>query len=267
MIVLQPNPDRTCIFGDDSSKSGKKFFAYGSLSFQEKRHDSLLKRLQAAVGDYDHEIKWNEARDLHIVKRFVNEVFNNWTSFAYRCIVVPIPQINQAAPSSKRSLLRSKLVFTHLDTYRRSFPGKPQFDVTLDEDDFDPDVQRITLNYTFWNKYGGDYDMFERIRVMASKDNLFLQAADIITGAIAWVSNDGLAAAIQGRNYAHRCEVASLVAKRAALSAIKKKGQTIVPQRDVRTLGYPTVKALERSFSIWHVDLARSKKKGLLRRC
>jgi len=34
-----------------------------------------------------------------------------------------------------------------LDTYRRSFPGKPQFDVTLDEDDFDPDVQRIAQRH------------------------------------------------------------------------------------------------------------------------
>jgi hypothetical protein len=156
-------------------------------------------------------------------------------------------------------------VFTHLDTFRKSFPGRPRFDVTLDEDDFDPAVQKITLNRAFWNKYGGDYDMYERIEGTKSKESLFLQAADIITGAVAWVSNDGLNAAIKGSNYDHRHAVASLIAKRAALASVKKKGQIVAQQRDVTTLGYPTVRVKERGFSIWHIDLARSRKMGLLR--
>jgi hypothetical protein len=263
---LCPDPTRTLIFGDDSSKSAKKFFAYGSIYFAEARRNSIERKLLAALGTYDREIKWNEARDLFVVKRFVNELFNHWTSISYRCIVVPIRQINQAAPSSKRALLRAKLVFTHLDTFRKTFQGKPRFDVTLDEDDFDPAVQQLTLNRNFWNKYGGDHDMYERIRGMASKENLFLQAADIITGAVAWVSNDGLDAPVKGGNYDHRHAVATLVAQRARLAAIKDRaGNIIVPQKDVRTLGHPTTRWLERGFSIWHVDLARSKKMGLLR--
>jgi hypothetical protein len=265
MTDLLPDATRTCIFGDDSSKSAKKFFAYGSIYFAESRRAAIEKKLRAALGRYEREIKWNEARDLVVVKRFVTALFDNWGSISYRCIVVPIHQIRQAAPSSQRPLLRAKLVFTHLDTFRRSLPGKPRFDVTLDEDDFDPAVQQITLNRVFWNKYGGDYDMYERIVGMASKQSLFLQAADIITGAVAWVSNDGLTAPIQGGNYNHRLAIASLIAKRAALAAVKKKGQIIAAQRDVRTLGYPTVRVKERGFSISHVDLARSKKMGLLR--
>ena len=263
MMGLPPDPNRTCIFGDDSSKSAKKFFAYGSIYFPETRKAAIEKRLRAALGTYDHEIKWNEARDLVVVKRFVTALFDS--SISYRCIVVPMHQIRQAAPSRKRPLLRAKLVFTHLDTFRRTFPGKPWFDVLLDEDDFDPEVQQITLNRNFWNKYGGDYDIYERIRGMTSKDNLFLQAADIITGAIGWVSNDGLNAEIQGGNYDHRHAVASLIAKRAALASVKKKGQIVARQREVTTLGYPTVRVKERGFSIWHLDLAQSKKMGLLR--
>lgn len=251
-------------FGDDSSKSAKRAFAYGSIHFGESKKPAVKKKLETALGTYHHEIKWNEARDLKVVERFVNAVFDSGVN--YRCIVVPMSQMKQAAPRKKeRALLRAKLVFTHLDTFRRSYPKGSRFDVVLDEDDFDPEVQKITLNYDFWNKYGGDYDIYERIRGLSSKKCIFLQAADIITGAIAWVSNGGIDAEIQGGNYDHRHAVASLVAKRAALASTKKRGVIVAKQRSIETLGYPTVKELERGFSIWHVDLAKSKKHVLSR--
>jgi hypothetical protein len=257
---MNVNPSRALIFGDDSSKTGHAYFVYGSLICGESRLPAILKKLQNSLGDYYHEIKWNETRYLNINKRFAGALFDSWSSLSYRCIVVPTAQINDAVSPSERSLLRAKLVFTHLNTYvRTTGHDRPLFHATLDEDEFDPEVQKITLNHKFWRDHGGDYDAFEVVRAEKSKNDLMLQAADLITGAIAWVWNGGLEPASTSNSYVHRLTMASLIAARVRIPQIKKKSEIIVPQGDVRGLGYPTVQAHQKGFSIWKMDLARSK--------
>lgn len=250
------------IFGDDSSRTGLPYFVYGSIRVQEKDLPGVVAKIDKAMAGFDHEIKWNKARFLDDNVRFVNALFESFTKWDYRCIVVPNKSIADAVPWKERPLLRAKLVFTHLNTYVKTTPraGKPKFHVTLDEDEFDMDVQQITLNRAFWRDHGGDYDPFT-VEEMDSHKHVMIQAADIITGAVAWVWNNGLVRDKDTNNYAHRHTIASLVARRLGVAKRELKGGVVIPQRDVRGLGFTTIPAREKSFSIWMVDLAKSKKK------
>lgn len=251
------------IHGDDSSKAGLPFFVYGSIRVQEKDLPGVMDKIEKAIDGFDHEIKWNKARFLRENMKFVNALFDSFAKWDYRCIVVPNKSIADAVPWKERPLLRAKLVFTHLNTYARTTPKerKPRFDVTLDRDEFDMEVQQITLNRAFWRDHGGDHDPFT-VKELDSHQHRMLQAADIITGAVAWVWNGGLVRDKDSNNFDHRHTIASLIAKRLGVSKRELKGGEVIPQRDVRGLGYTTVPARERSFSIWKVDLAKSKKAG-----
>lgn len=257
-MVHQPEPVH--IFGDDSSKGGLPFFVYGSFQCNESKLPKVMEKLQRAVDAYGHEIKWNETRNLAVNLRFLNALFESWTSLSYRCIVVRNKDINNAVPWKDRPRLRAKLVFTHLDTYRKSSPlAQPRFFVTLDKDEFDTAVQTITLNRRFWREHGGNEEVFSVVDC-DSKSHLMLQAADIFTGAIAWIWNGGLERETVSNAHAHRLAVASLIAKRMRIPPRRIKGQITIPQGDVRCLGYSTVPAHEKGFSIWELKLAKSDK-------
>lgn len=259
--MTNPPADRSLIYGDDSSKIGPKFFVYGSWQFSERRLAGIEKKLRHALGDYPHEIKWNETRHLAVNVRFLNALFESFTSLSYRCIVVPNRQIKEAASGSERALLRAKLVFTHLNTYRKNaLLDRPKFYVTLDKDEFDPEVQAITLNRRFWKENGNEKgsEAFE-VRGEHSHEHLLLQAADLVTGAVAWVTNGGLETTNKSNAFVHRHTLATIIARRARLAAIKVEGLDTIPQGDVRLLGHQTVPWHERGFSIWHIDLTKGR--------
>lgn len=98
---------------------------------------------------------------------------------------------------------------------------------------------------------------------MHSHESVMLQAADLVTGAVAWVSNGYLyPEKPDSAGYVHHRTLADLIAKKARLASFKRKGLARVPQGHVETLGWKTVKLLERGFAIWHMDLAKTKVGG-----
>ncbi|WP_439614545.1 DUF3800 domain-containing protein [Reyranella sp.] len=263
MSEMLPVQKRSQIFGDDSSKTGHTYFVYGSLHVPQVRFRAVEQKLKLALGDYPHEIKWNETRYLNVNVAFLNALMDCWSSVSYRCIVVSSNQINQAQKAEGRALLRAKLVYVLLNRYARTtMHDEPEFYVTLDKDDFDPEVQEITLNRAFLRDHGGDHSAF-KVRAENSKDHLMLQAVDLLTGAVAWVWNGGLADQPTSNAYRHRYTLASLIAKRTRIAGYKPKGQPAVPQGDVRTLGHYTVKQREKGFGIFHVDLTKSRHRKL----
>ena len=171
VVSIVAKRTRSQIFGDDSSKTGHDYFVYGSLHVAQNRFATVQQKLKDSLGDYPHEIKWNEARFTRVNVAFLNALMDSWSSLTYRCIVVPTWQINLAAKIDKRPLLRAKLIFMHLNTYAKTtLQDEPEFYVTLDKDEFDPEVQAITLNHTFLRDHGGDYSAF-KVRGEESKDH------------------------------------------------------------------------------------------------
>lgn len=257
--MVQPRGTRSQIFGDDSSKTGT-YYVYGSLHVNQGQFHALDSDLQKVLANYPHEIKWSETRHLPIHVAFLKALFNRWPSWSYRCIVVPNTQIRQAAKGPERALLKAKLVYLLLNRYARSsLQEEPEFYVTLDQDEFDPEVQQITLNNAFLRDYGGDHSAF-KVRAADSKDHALLQAVDLITGAVAWVWNGGLDSDLTTNANVHRHALASMIAKRARIAGFKMKGEPAVPQGDVRTLGRYTFHLHERGFRIFPVDLTKSGK-------
>lgn len=256
---MQPKGTRARIFGDDSSKTGT-YYVYGTLHVNESQYRAVDAGLRRALDEYPHEIKWSETRHLPVNVAFVRALFDRWPSLGYRCIVVPNTQIKQAVKGPERALLKAKLVYLLLNRYARtSLQEEPEFDVTLDRDEFDPEVQQITLNNAFLRDYGGDHKAF-KVRAEDSKDHLMLQAVDLINGAVAWVWNGGLTGDLSTDANVHRLTLATLIAKRARIAGFKKKGEPAVPKGDVRTLGRYTFHLHEEGFRIFPLDLTKSAK-------
>jgi hypothetical protein len=251
-----PNGDRIHIFGDDSSQTAHDYFVYGSIYLPESKLSYLQKRLKGALGTYVHEIKWNEARYLRENLKFVNALFDCRPAWSYRCIVVKSSEMKMSAGSnSALPRMRAKLIFTHLNTYARVFKHSPEFAVTLDKSEHPPEVHQITLNRNFWKEHGGDYDAF-KVRDEESDRSFLLQAADILTGAVAFVTNGGW----ETSTSKHRRTLAKFIASRAHLPAVRDVSKGVyIPANDPRTLGHRTIREREMGFAIWHVDLAKSK--------
>ncbi len=93
-------------------KTDHVYFVYGSLHVNQTRFRAVERKLKDALGDYPHEIKWNETRYLATNVRFLNALMDCWPSLTYRCIVVPTAQIKVAAKMDKRPMLRAKLIFS-----------------------------------------------------------------------------------------------------------------------------------------------------------
>lgn len=259
MVSIQLGGTRSQIFGDDSSKTGR-YYVYGSLHVNQNQFRALDDDLRKVLDGYGHEIKWSETRHLEVHKAFLEALFGRWPTWSYRCIVVPNTQIKQAVKGPERALLKAKLVYLLLNRYARTtLQEEPEFYVTLDQDEFDPEVQQIALNNAFLRDNGGDHRAF-KIRAADSKEHAVLQAVDLITGAVAWVWNGGLSVDLSTDANVHRLTVASIVAKRARIAGFKKKGEPPVPQGDVRTLGRYTFHLHERGFRIFPVDLTKSPK-------
>lgn len=257
MEQAQPKRSRSQIFGDDASKTGT-YFVYGTLLVGQRQFRAVDEALKAVLVDYPHEIKWSETRHLTVKVAFLSALMDRWPSLTYRCIVVPNTQIKQSVKGPDRAELKAKLVYKLLNGYAKTtLLDEPEFFVTLDKDEWDPEVQAITLNRAFLRDYGGNYTAF-KVRAEHSHEHTMLQAVDLITGAVAWVWNGGLNDDLSTDANKHRLTLATLIAKRTRLPSFKPKGQPHIPQGDVRALGHYTVKQRQKGFRIFPMDLTKS---------
>jgi hypothetical protein len=126
-------------------------------------------------------------------------------------------------------------------------------------------MERMLNNgYRKENGRGFMHSPFKSVRVLGSKKDRFIQAADVLSGAVAWVWNKRYEAGDKGPD---KESLAALVARRFDMPVddklAKKRG---VKQKHYLSLGYETLKYAEHGFSIWDFDLradARKERKAL----
>jgi hypothetical protein len=135
-----------------------------------------------------------------------------------------------------------------------------RFHVVLDggrEEKFPPKQKLRMLNAGFRKESGLSYDPFLSVRTVVSHESRLVQAADVLSGAVAWVKN---------KRYNHRDKgwkkesLVELIATKAYLPSLhglaKERG---IPMGHYLTFDYGTLPAVDkRGFAIWDFDLTKA---------
>jgi len=259
-------PTRLCIFGDESSHKGHHYLVYGTVSFNANRLSKIEERLRASIPEtHAFERKWNHKGFLGLYIKFVDQIFRCCNDFglSFRCTVIDAHQANSPEyRSDEPETSLERYIYHHLRGYTRRTlaPEGTRFVVTLDESPLrrSAEVQAITLNRTYRRDSGNDFDIFESVVDGTSKENLMIQAADVLTGAVAWVWNKRYASSDASE---HKKTLAAHIAKRARLPATGLLAKAGVPRGGVLTLGTPTLPHHEsHGFAIWRMDFSKSKR-------
>jgi len=180
------------IFGDESSHSGDKaFITYGTMACERKDLDRITEKLERASGG-PSEIKWRQLRKPNRIRyqRFAEAIFeliHDEKILFHRCVVITKDDSIHRHDIKKGM---KDFVFFNLIVYARDHELVPAaFDVTLDEGvPFDTEELRLKLNNrdrdeNHWS------ERFVAIREGESDKDRIIQAADLLTGAIAYANN------------------------------------------------------------------------------
>lgn len=250
-------------FGDESSHTGNhEFMVYGTVSCEAHRLDAITKELE--FPDFRHEFHWSEAeRHLEEHKEFASAIFRcikNAQMLRFRCIVVKASHMrhreyNQNDPD----LGLEKYIHRQLMRYALDFKdGDGRFYVTLDpgrEHKFPPSDKCRMLNLGYRKETGFSIDPFVWVKVEHSHLNRFVQAADVLAGAVAWVRNK------RYRNPSNSGKRKEKLVKHIAGKAhlpIKHwhARERRLERGDYLNFHYPTFEAFDtHGFSIWNFDL------------
>jgi Protein of unknown function (DUF3800) len=249
------------VFGDESShKANHNFMVYGTVSCDVRRLDAIKRVLE--FPNFYHEFHWKKSGShLQQHKQFAGAIFDCIKQYRlrFRCIAVNARhmrhrEFNQSDPD----LGLEKYIFFQLLSYARDYKfGNARFYVTLDagrEDRFPPTHKKRMLNARYRKETGFDHDAFEIVDVTHSHESRLVQAADVLSGAVAWVWNKRYETGGEKKE-----SLATYVAQRARLPIIhplaKKAG---VQSGHYLSLNYPTYAGTEKGFAIWDFDLRKT---------
>lgn len=253
------------LFGDESSHRGdSKFLVYGLVSCPEETAVVIKDRL--AFPDFKHEFKWKRCAsyiDAH--KKFVNAIFDciHSKQFRFECIVVNRRHMDNARYNDSDSdLALEKYIYRKLLNTALKAGPEVRFVVRLDkgrEKKYPPENMELMLNSGYRKEHPQKFAHlpFRSVKVVESHRSRFVQAADVLSGAVAWVWNKRYDDKDKGQE---KESLAALVARRFDTQVTDKLAlHRGVKQKHYLSLGYQTLPNVEHGFSIWDFDL-RAKK-------
>lgn len=253
------------LFGDESSHKGdSKFMVYGLASCPDQTAVAIKDRL--TFPDFDHEFKWKKCgHQIEAHKKFVNAIFDciRTKQFRFECIVVNRHHMDNAKYNDSDSdLALEKYIYRKLlNTSLKTAPDV-RFVVRLDkgrEKNYPPeDMERmLNLGYRKEHPLKLTHSPFRSVKVVESHRSRFVQAADVLSGAVAWVWNKRYNDKDKGED---KESLAALVARRFDTKVTDKLALLRgVKQKHYLSLGYETASFAERGFSIWDFDLRKKK--------
>lgn len=238
------------IFCDESSQTGHRFIVIGALFC----HADVVPVLRTSIREATlahggtSELKWEKVkrRNLPMYRDVIQTIFDFHRSnlVHYYALVVDTSRVDHKRFNDGDAELGfNKFLFTLLFKFARRYRQQPRFYTLLDgrTTRHSPEKLRDILNARVRRDLQFGYDPYRAMRFVDSKEDYLIQAVDVLTGAVAYQTNGhhlvtGAAA--------HKIEAARLVAKLAG----------------VPSLALPTQQA-SRTFDIWHLDFAKSRKK------
>lgn len=247
------------IFGDESSHKGKHaFMVYGTISCNAQKLEEVTQAL--AFPNFHHEFHWKESGSfLDPHKLFASAIFallkRRWLDF--RCIVVNARHMNHKEfNQNDPDLGLEKYIHRQLLRYALKQPNA-RFHVVLDagrEEKFPPEQKRRMLNNGFKKESGHSHDSFLSVRTMASKDSRLVQAADVLSGAVAWVRNERYND--KGKGWKKESLVEHIATKANLPSLHGRAKLRGIPMGHYLTFDHPTLPHVDqRGFAIWEFDL------------
>jgi hypothetical protein len=254
------------IFGDESSQQ-KRFSVYGTVSCETHETAMLEGRLEEALSPHGAEVKWNALNDIPAYERFGAALFTSFRNSTLRYRAIVVERHHEQTASISRELRLIKYIHTLLMGYARDHAKRDCcFYVHLDGGGTDLllDSLRQYLNRHDQSLHGRTFDAFKLIKPADSKTSRLVQAADLLSGAIAYVTHGEH---LKAGHSASRRQFAEFIANKAQLPAserLKKKGAA--PFGALETLGEETHRAVAlKGLSIWHVDPRAEAEKAIRR--
>ena len=184
------------IFGDESSHKGKTtFMVYGTVHCHQGQIEAVRKALE--FPDFHHEFHWKRSGsylDRH--KAFASAIFYcmKYHGLRFRCIVVNTRHMrHKEFNESDPDLGLEKYIYTQLLRYALNFKNpQHRYHVTLDagrEKRYPPEQKQRMLNQGFRKRSTLTHAPFVSVSAMSSKESRLVQAADVMSGVVAWVWN------------------------------------------------------------------------------
>jgi hypothetical protein len=247
------------IYGDESSQNAHHYLVIGTISCEAERLDRIFAKLEIAISKFrkTSELKWQNLGKLELpmYEAYIGALFDTFRSESVRfhSIVVDMTKANDAKFNEGDSEIGfSKYVFTLLNKYTFHHRAlDPVFKVYLDERDTTHTLEttRRSLNRRAHSDYGQwRYQIFHTLEYVKSHEHRLVQAADIITGAIAYIWNGHHK---QKSPAKHKVAMCDFIGKRL--------------WSDRTALGKPTLPYIEhRGISIWLLDWDADRRKALI---
>lgn len=233
---------------------------YGTVTCDARRLDAINRVLE--FPDFKHEFHWKKSGSfIEEHKQFVSAIFDCIGRYGlrFRCIVVNARhmkhrEFNQSDPD----LGLEKYIFHQLMSYTRDYkPGMVRFDVTLDagrEARFPTADKQRMLNARYRSETGFAGDVFESVDTLHSHKSRLVQAADVLSGAVAWVRNKRYETGGEKKE-----SLAAHAAKLARLPSIHPIAKKLGVQRGhYMSFNYRTYQFAEKGFAIWDFDLTKA---------
>lgn len=194
------------IYIDESSQTGHGYMVVGALICRKDTAQDIADALQQCLTEHDQkptkEFHWNELtkQTLQLYKDALSLLIGSTIKLRkmrYRALVVEMAQVDWSLNKRRhREMFLAKVIFTLVFGFARSFGPHIRFSVWIDKradslDDFEMDKRTLySLNTEAKSKFGWAEGPFASVRFVDSKENRLIQAVDMITGAVAYETNE-----------------------------------------------------------------------------
>lgn len=190
------------IYCDESSQGAHHYMAIGATFCRRDAAQEIAEALTACVvkhgGRPDKELRWNDLTRqtlpmyMDAASTFIGFTKHRNRKLRYRCLVVDNHKIDHGLSGGDRDVTLAKFIFTLVYGFAKSFGAKIQYAVFLDERSSTSSVDRTF--YSLNNKAKAisklEVGPFKSVRFVKSQSSRLIQGTDLITGAIAYETNE-----------------------------------------------------------------------------
>jgi hypothetical protein len=257
---MATRPRQLHIYGDESSHTGNhKFLVYGTVSCERHKVPMILAELEKARQGRELEWKWSAPHHRGLYPAFVRAIFKcrDEHGLRYRCIAGNTRHARHTEyNNSDPDLGLEKYIFFHLLDYGRRQKGDARFYVLLDKrtNKYTAETQKRALNARDKKIHNWGYDRYAEVLDVESTSSRFVQAADVISGAVAHVMNERYLAPDASPE---KRALAELVAKLARIPSVGPAARLKVKRGELRSIGMETLANVTDTcgFASWHMHL------------
>lgn len=223
------------VFLDESSQTGHAHMVVGALFCRKVAAREIAAAMDRCLLNHSQkptkEFHWNELTK-H-TSQLYKDVLSMLIGFTvtqrkmrYRALVVEMAKVDWSLEKRRsREALLAKFIFTLVFGFARSFGPNIRYVVWIDKradslDDLEMDKRTLyALNNEAKSKFGWEDGPFASVRFVDSKKSRLIQAVDMITGAVAYETNQKHRAPDASL---HRVELLEHAIERSTLKTLAK---------------------------------------------